>query len=157
MTLTILGLFAGIPLFLWLTSVTVIDTSAMLFLLFACGSVGLLKWRYAKQKVDMTFSQFAMYAYTGFGICFANLILLINYTISIGSYTDYYQVRSFNIFNSYTDLRLYSNTIESGLERCFNHYIDANYEEMPIATRAEADFQRGILGLRVVKKMRFHE
>ena len=78
MASTFIGLFAGIPLLIWFWNNTVISVGVVFLLLFVCGSLGLIQWKYVKNYLDMEYHQFSMYAFSGFGMCLINFIFCLN-------------------------------------------------------------------------------
>ncbi len=152
MAITVCG-FIGIPVLFWFASVTIIGVGTLLILLFGCGALGLLQWNYVKEYLDMAYHQFAMYAFVGFGICFLNLLLLLNYTINIGSYSKTYLITRKGYYN---ELSVIDNKANSALERNLNTYAQEHMFETLSAEKVTITFDTGLLGFDKIRECKFY-
>ncbi len=151
MALTVLG-FIGIPILFWFAAITVIEMGTLLLLLFFCGTLGLLQWKYVKNHIDMAYHQFAMYAYVGFGITLLNLLLFINYSITINSYSKKYEIFRAGYYSQFV---IKGDNINRALERNLNSYIKDNMYSDQLTKDVTISFDTGLLGFDVVKKCDF--
>ena len=156
MAMTVCG-FLGIPVLFWFASVTVINTGVLLTILFGCGILGLLQWNFVKEYIDMAYHQFTMYAFVGFGITLLNLLLLLNYSINVNSYSQTYTVARKGYYNA---VIIMDGKPNHALERNLNNYINNYAEEMLIESfkpiQAEITFDVGLLGFDKIRECRFY-
>ena len=150
--LTSLG-FVGIPILFFFASVTSINTSILLTLLFFLGLLGLAQWRFVKNEIDMEYHQFVMYAFVGFGICSLNLLFLLNYCITIKYHTVTYPVAREGV---YYQLVILNDDDNEGLERVLNEYIKDHDISSQKVQNVTIDFEKGILGFDKIKKCTFY-
>lgn len=151
MAVTLLG-FIGIPILFWVVSVTVISIGTLLLLLFAFGALGLLQWKVVKGRIDMVYHQFAMYAFVGVGVCSVNLLLLLNYLISTGSYTETIPVIR---QGGYYIIAVVGEKSSEELERCLSVYAKDNDVDVYSTTEATVTFDKGLLGFDVIDRCEF--
>jgi hypothetical protein len=149
--ITVFGLL-GIPLLLWLASVIVIGTGAILLLLLGCGSLGLTLWKYVKDDIDMDYRHFAMYAFAGFGMCLLNLILILNYTIRINSYSETFKISR---RGGYTQIIHSDNKDYQALERNLDTYIKENLTASYPAKKVAITFDTGLFGFDMIRDCNF--
>jgi Mlc titration factor MtfA (ptsG expression regulator)/uncharacterized protein Veg len=152
MALTVLG-FVGIPILFWFAAITVIEMGTLLLLLFFCGTLGLLQWKYVKHHIDMAYHQFAMYAYVGFGITLLNLLFFINYSITINSYSKKYEILRAGYYSQFV---IKGDDINRALERNLNSYIKDYIYSDQLTRNVTISFDTGLLGFDVVKKCEFN-
>jgi Mlc titration factor MtfA (ptsG expression regulator) len=155
MITTVLGLFIGLPLLFWFASVTVISIGIIMLLIFGCGALGLIQWKYVKDYLDMEYHQFSMYAFTGFGMCFINLILFLNYIIPVKTYTETYPVSRVGYHNQSYEVILagdYSSALEGSLGTYFNdHYTSSSSPKTITVT-----FDKGLFGFDIISNCKFN-
>jgi hypothetical protein len=156
MTITLIGLFAGIPTLFWLAGVTVIETHIIILMLIISTLIGMTQWRFVKKYIDLAFYQFVMYAFAGFGMCLLNIILLLNYFIKTSSDIESYNVDKFKFSNKTTELTIYSDGFETGIERNLSIYLHEHYESLPTATKAIVKFDKGLFGFKSVREVDFY-
>lgn len=156
MAITVCG-FIGIPVLFWFASVTVISTGALLIILFSCGLLGLLQWNFVKEYIDMAYHQFAMYAFVGFGITLLNLLLLLNYSTSISSYSQTYTIARKGYYN---DIIILGGKPNHALERNLNRYINTYSGEYMFGAasqqKTEVTFDIGLLGFDKIRECKFY-
>lgn len=150
MAITVFG-FIGIPILFWFSSVTVISVGTLLILLFGCGVLGLLQWNYVKEHIDMAYHQFTMYAFVGFGVSLMNIILLLNYSVTISSYTKTYGLSRKGFYNQIT---LKGEKRNSPLERVINNYNE-HPEDALLSKEVSIRFDKGLLGFDIVRECIF--
>jgi len=127
MATTMLGLFVGIPMLFWLANVTIINIALLMILIFISGGLGLLQWRYVYRFLDMNYYQFAMYAYSGFGMCLINFMLLLNLWIPISHHSETYAIKHFGVYNKQFQINLQedvSTTIINNISEQANQLFD---------------------------------
>ena len=149
MTATFAGLFGGIPLLIWFWSSTVISIGGVLVMLFICGSLGLIQWKYVKEHLDMEYHQFSMYAFSGFGMCLLNLIFCLNYMIHINSYSRTYDVLSLGNSSQGIEIVLSGEGHDSSFERNVAAFI-SDHGMTPIAKKITVSVQTGLFGLDMI-------
>lgn len=146
MAATSAGLFIGIPLLFWIASVTAIDVALLLILIFVCGGVGLLQWRWVYRFLDMNYYQFAMYAYSGFGMCLINFLLLINLWIPISQHSTVYRIKHVSVYNREFRVSL-EEDVGIALESFVSEYMNKQFETMPPVENVTVNYNMGILGI----------
>jgi hypothetical protein len=157
MIITTLGLFIGIPSIFWFASTTVISVGSILLMLFVCGGLGLIQWRYIHVYLDMAYHQFTMYAFAGFGMCLLNFIFLLNYNISIGSHSENYFIKSACFNNGSYDVELLNSAgTSAAVESAVGHFIGNNYERMPTSKNISVTFDRGLFGMDIIHDCKFN-
>lgn len=147
MASTFLGLFVGIPLLIWFWSTTVISIGGVFIMLFICGSLGLIQWKYVKEYLDMEYHQFSMYAFSGFGMCLVNVIFCLNTFIPVKSANETFEIISMDTSNQGLNITLSGDRNSSALERNVAAYIDENYEIYYGAKRVVVSTSTGLFGL----------
>ena len=147
MTTTFLGLFAGIPLLIWFWSTTVISIGAVFIMLFICGALGLIQWKFVREYLDMEYHQFAMYAFSGFGMCLINVIFCLNTFIPIKNSSATYEIVSFENGNQGLEIRLSGEGNSSSLERNVASYLIDNFDKFYDAKKVIVTRSTGLFGL----------
>ncbi len=147
MAATFIGLFAGIPLLIWFWSTTVISIGAIFILLFVCGALGLIQWKYVREHIDMEYHQFAMYAFSGFGMCLINFLFCLNTFIPIQHSSITYEIISFKNGNQGLEVILAGDGSSSALERNVADYLNDNFENFYAAKKVRVNTSTGLLGL----------
>ncbi|MGQ0828036.1 MAG: hypothetical protein ACT4ON_06550 [Bacteroidota bacterium] len=155
MAATVLGLFVGIPLLFWFASVTVINLGIIMLLIFGCGALGLIQWKYAREYLDMEYRHFAMYAFTGFGMCLINLILLLNYTIPVSTYTQTYNIDKVGFNGSGFEVSLTDND-NLALEGNLGNYFNEHFNQAPVSKNISVTFDKGLFGFDIIRACEFN-
>lgn len=154
MAATFVGLFLGIPLLIWFANVTIVNIGTLMMLIFICGAVGLIQWKYVKHHIDMEYHHFAMYAFSGFAMCFLNFLLFLNLNISIAGRTETYPVDKFHI-------RIYRGSIDVMLDdlaltRNLNNFLNDHFQDVPDAKSITITYSTGLLGFDSIKSCTFN-
>lgn len=147
MTATFLGLFAGIPLLIWFWSTTVISIGGVFIFLFGCGSLGFIQWKYVKEYLEMEYHQFAMYAFSGFGMCLINFLFALNTFIPIGTTTRTYEVLDFHTGSQGLEVTLLGEDVSASLERNVAAYVLDHFDSYVGTRRIEVTLRTGLIGL----------
>ena len=155
MATTVLGLFVGIPLLFWLYSQMVIPVGLLLILIFASGTLGILQWGFVKNLVDMEYHQFAMYAFSGFGMCLINVFLLLNFFTNIGTSTKTFQIDKIGVLRNEFDIYLLGEDANFALEKSLSTYATEHFEFLPNSEQVTIVFEKGILGIDKIVDCRF--
>lgn len=153
MLATAFGLFAGIPLLIWFVSVTIVNVGTLMILIFLCGAVGLLQWRYVKDHLELAYHQFAMFSFSGFAMCLLNLLFLLNMIISIHERKETYEVEKFITSDYNGDFAVSLN--DPALARNLKNFIDGHFHEMPDGKRITIIYNTGLLGFDRICDVRF--
>jgi len=143
---TFIGLFAGIPLLIWFWSTTVVSIGGVFILLFICGALGLIQWKYVKPYLDMEYHQFSMYAFSGFGMCLINFLFCLNTFIPIKNTTITYDVVSFVNGSHGLEVRLAGEGNSTPLERNVVNYMIEHFEQYEDAKQVMVTKSTGLLG-----------
>lgn len=144
----------GIPILFWFSSVTVIGVGTLFIMLFVSGLLGLFQWKYVKQDIDMGYNQFAMYAFVGFGMCFVNFILLLNYTFKINSYSETY---NFSRNGFYNQIIIPDESRHIALERTLSTYISEHADAAAFsAKKVTITFDTGLFGFDKIRECKFN-
>ncbi len=155
MVTTSLGLFTGLPLIFWLSSVTVISIGGLFIFLFTCGILGLIQWRFVRDLLDMEYHHFTMYAFTGFGMCLINFILLVNYNIRINTYSQTFEIARISVFDRNFDVTLEGDH-HIALERGLGNYMERNYDLVPTGKKLTVTFETGLFGMDIIRDCKFN-
>lgn len=147
MTATFIGLFAGIPLLIWFWSTTVISIGAIFIMLFICGALGLIQWKYVRDYLDMEYHQFAMYAFSGFGMCLINIVFTINTLIPVNSSTVTYEILDFTNGNQGLEITLAGEGNSSSLERNVASFVMDNFDKFYDAKKVMVTKSTGLFGM----------
>ncbi len=147
MTSTFLGLFAGIPLLIWFWSTTVISIGGVFIMLFLCGALGLIQWKYVKEYLDMEYHQFSMYAFSGFGMCLINFIFALNMFIPIKTSTTTYDIVSIKNGSQGLEITLGGEGHSSSLERNVATCLESSKGNIFSAKKIEITQSTGLFGL----------
>ena len=102
----------------------------------------------------MEYHHFTMYAFAGFGMCLVNLILILNYTIRINSYSETYKIsrRGF-----YTQVISNENADCSALERNLDGYIKKQQTVSYFAKTVTITFDTGLFGFDMIRDCVFKD
>lgn len=149
---TFVGLFVGIPLLIWFWSTTVIGIGGIFLMLFGCGTLGLIQWKYVKEYLDMEYHQFSMYAFSGFGMCLINFIFALNMFIPLKTTTTSYDIVGIKSGSTGLEVTLKGDGTSSGLERNVASYLEKGKEEFYSAKKIEVTTSTGLFGLERVKE-----
>lgn len=155
MVATFTGLFIGVPIIFWFSSNILINVGTIFIILFLCGSLGLIQWKYVRYQIDMHYHQFAMYAFTGFGIWMFNFLLLLNLNISISSHSETYSMESISINENNMNVRI-GNSETSPLAKNLSSFLGSNFTKIPEASEITITYKKGLLGFDVIGKCEFH-
>lgn len=148
---TFIGLFAGIPLLIWFWSCTVISIGGILILLFLCGALGLIQWRYVRSHMDMEYHQFSMYSFSGFGMCLINIIFILNSLIHISSSTKTYDVISISPTSQGIEVVLSGEGNSRPFERNVANFINDHFEIIPDAKKMIVKVNKGLFGFDMIE------
>ncbi len=146
MITTTIGLFIGIPLLFWLVSVTVISIGLIIILIFGCGILGLIQWKFVKEYIDMEYHQFTMYAFSGFGMCLINFILFLNYIVPVNTYIETYNISRIGISHNGYDVILEKEGNNNALERNLGVYFNDHFTSAPASKKITVTFDTGLFG-----------
>jgi hypothetical protein len=106
----------------------------------------------------MHYNQFAMYAFTGFGLILVNVLLFLNLSIHISSHTETYDIRTFS-FSSNLEVRV-ADSETSSFAKNMSHYMQSVYTELPPeleeAKTVTITYDKGLLGFDVISDLEFH-
>jgi Mlc titration factor MtfA (ptsG expression regulator) len=152
---TFSGLFIGVPLLFWFSSVILLDVGTLLLLIFLCGSLGLLQWRFVRDYIDMHYHQFAMYAFTGFGLCFINFLLFLNLNIRINQHTETYAMEHIHINEKNLNVRI-GDSESSPLAKNLTYFLQSNFSEIPESDNITIVYETGLLGFDVIRSCVFN-
>jgi hypothetical protein len=155
MATTVLGLFIGIPLLFWLYSQMVIPIGLLLILIFGSGTLGILQWEFVKNLIDIEFHQFAMVAFSGFGICLINAILLLNLYTSIGTSSQTFEIDKIVLLPNDLDIYLLGEDTSFALEKALSTYVTEHFDFLPNSESVTIDFEKGLLGIDKIVDCRF--
>lgn len=148
MTSTFIGLFAGIPFLIWFWSTTVINVGGIFLMLFICGALGLIQWKYVRTYLDMEYHQFAMYAFSGFGMCLINFLFCLNTFIPVSHKTITYEIVSFQNGSQGLEVELAGEDNSIALERNVMNYLYENFfDTFEEAKKVKVTKSTGLLGL----------
>jgi hypothetical protein len=151
MTSTFIGLFAGIPLLIWFWSCTVISIGGILILLFLCGSLGLIQWKYVRSHMDMEYHQFSMYSFSGFGMCLINFIFILNTLIHIGGYTKTFDVVSVSPTSQGIEVILSGDGHDKPFERNVANFIYDHFDNIPPTKKITVTVNKGLFGFDMIE------
>ena len=147
MASTFFGLFAGIPLLIWFWSTTVISIGGIFIMLFICGALGLIQWKYVRDHLDMEYHQFAMYSFSGFGMCLINFLFCLNTFIPVKESTTTYEIIGFQGGSHGLEIILAGENNSAPLERNVVNYLIENFEKFEDAQKVTVTKSTGLLGL----------
>lgn len=154
MTATFAGLFLGIPLLIWFVNVTIVSIGTLMMMIFLCGAIGLIQWKYVKHHLDMEYHHFAMYAFSGFAMCFLNFLLFLNLNVPVSGRTETYLIDKFHI-------RVYHGSIDvmlddDALARNLKNFLNEHFSEIPDAKSVTITYATGLLGFDSIRECRFN-
>lgn len=147
MTATFIGLFVGIPSLIWFWSTTVISLAAIFIMVFSCGALGMVQWKYARKYIDMEYHQFSMYAFSGFGMCLINIIFSLNTLFPIYASVNKYEIVSFNNGQQGLEVTLAGEGHHSSLERNVAEYLEKHFENFYGAKKVTVITKTGLFGM----------
>jgi hypothetical protein len=150
MVATFIGLFGGIPLLIWFWSTTVVSIGTLFIMLFGCGAIGLIQWKWLRPYLDLEYHQFAMYAFSGFGMCMINFIFCLNTFIHVGSSTKTFDIISFSNGNNGLMVKLSGEAHTEAFERNVANCIAAQNEEFYSAKKVKVDVNTGLFGFDMI-------
>lgn len=153
MILTMTGLFAGIPLLVWLASIVIINVGTLMVLIFVCGILGLLQWRFVRQHLDLAYHQYATYAFAGFALCLLNLLLLLNIAVTVHERRETYLVQEF--ISTDEEGKFATALDDPALARNLEKFINGHYKEWPGGRTITIVFDTGLLGFDTISDVRF--
>ena len=152
MLTTVAGLI-GIPILFWFTSVITIGIGTLFILLFISGTLGLWQWEFVKKYINMTYNNFAMYAFVGFGVCLVNFILLLNYSIRIKSYSETYTISK----HGYNNHIIYpANRDYRAVKRNLTPYFNEHVNTLSSAKTITVKFDTGLFGMDMIDDCTFN-
>ena len=154
MAATFFGLFAGIPIIIWFITVTIISVGKLFILLFLCGAVGIFQWKHIRDHVELEYHQFAMYAFSGFGMCLLNFLMLLNFFIPIHSHSETINVQAFNLHVNYGNYEVDLN--DAALARNLNTYLNDHFDKIPDFEKVTISYETGLLGFDMITDCKFH-
>ncbi|MCW3084604.1 MAG: hypothetical protein JWP12_1970 [Bacteroidetes bacterium] len=157
MVSTFLGLFAGIPLLVWFTTVTIVTIPTLLLFVFICFAIGLLPWRYVRDHLEMEYYQFAMYAFSGFGMCFLNFLLFINLNVCIHEKTLTYTSADVRIYQNYGNFEAIA-VEDAALSRNLTLFLNEHFHvenDVPPPKKITIVYATGVLGFDTIKECKF--
>lgn len=151
LTILLTALFLGIPLFVWMLSITEISTIGGILIVLGTGTLNLFSWPYFRERDILNETIFGVYSYIGVGIWLSVLLFALNYSIPIAPVTS----ESYRIINcsstkaktdSWTSFTLSNNDLESSpMLRTFYR------ERCSVGKQLRMDFRTGIFGLRTMR------
>jgi len=153
MATTFVGLFAGIPLLIWFTSITIVNVGTLLLLIFFCGAIGLLQWRYIRDHIDLAYHQYAMYAFSGFAMCLLNFLLFINLEVRVGGHTETHIVSEYIFTDGNGQFATSAN--DPALARTLKNFIESRYDVMPETQKITVVYAKGLLGFDMITDVTF--
>ena len=153
---TAIGLFGGIPLLVWFTTVTIVTIPTLLLLVFVCFAIGLLPWRYVRDHLEMEYYQFAMYAFSGFGMCFLNFLLFINLNVCIHQKTQTYTSADVAIYQNYGNFEVIA-AEDAALSRNLTLFLNEHFhvKDVPPSKKITIVYATGLLGFDTIKDCTF--
>lgn len=149
MASTAFGLFAGIPLLIYLANITVVNAAVILLLIFICGGLGLVQWRWVHRMIDMEYHQFAMYAYSGFGMCLINFIFILNFFIPISEHSETYSIKHIGVYNRQFEVHLVED-VGTTIENLVSDFTNQQFEKTPLVTKVTVNYNTGLFGFDTV-------
>ena len=150
--ITICGLI-GIPILFWFAKTTIIGIGTIFCVYFIAGLLGLIQWKYFKTYVDMSYNQFALYAFAGFGICLLNITFFLNFILTTKTYSETYDIYR---EGNYNEIIILNKTEYIDLERTLNYYINNNTESYDDQkNKVKITFTTGILGFDKINNCEF--
>lgn len=155
MACTMLGLFAGIPILIWFSTVIIISVGSIFIMLFILGAIGLLQWKYFRHHIDMEYRHYAMFAFTGFAMFMINIILLLNYTVKISEHSETYKIEWVYNYNNKTEISIAG--IDKRLQGKVNNFIIEGKKEVPEQSKTVTIvFDKGLFGFDMIGDCKFN-
>jgi Mlc titration factor MtfA (ptsG expression regulator) len=152
MVATFVGLFGGIPLLIWFWSTTVVSMGVLFIMLFGCGALGLIQWKWLRPYLDLEYHQFAMYAFSGFGMCMINFLFFLNTAVHVSTSRQTYDIVSFSNGSGGLTVKLSGEAHTDAFERNVANYIDENFDHFSEAKKVTVDVTTGLLGFDMINK-----
>lgn len=148
LTILLSALLAGIPLFIWMLSVTDIPTVAAILISLGAGTINLVSWPYFREREILNKLVFSWYSYIGVGIWATVIIFALNFTIPLSKPKSEQQ-----IITSCSRLRMkgdeWSEYKYSGNRYSYNSFLRTFYNEScRVGQPVTLTFRVGIFGLR---------
>jgi Mlc titration factor MtfA (ptsG expression regulator) len=155
LTILLTSLFIGIPLYIWMISITEISTGGAIALGAVAGALNLITWPYFRERDILNRTIFSLYSFIGVGIWASVFIFAINYSIPISSVQhDYYRIINCSTTKAKTDSWTRYTFADDALEsspllRTF--YRGPCY----VGENLRIDFRNGVFGMRTVRDYGF--
>lgn len=155
MACTMLGLFVGIPILIWFSTVILISIGSIFIMLFIFGAIGLFQWKYFRHHIDMEYRHYAMFAFTGFAMFMINIILLINYTVKIAEHRETYTIEWVYNYNNKTEVSIAG--IDKRVEEKINDFISDGKKEVPEQSKKiTIIYNKGLFGFDMIGDCKFN-
>jgi Mlc titration factor MtfA (ptsG expression regulator) len=151
---TFAGLFIGIPLLIWFVNVMIVNIGTLMMLIFLCGALGLVQWKYVKNHIDMEYHHFAMYAFSGFAMCFLNFLLFINLNVPITDRTETYTVDRFHIRINHGAIDVLLD--DAALARNLSTFLNEHFDDIPESKSMTVKYATGLLGFDSIEECTFN-
>lgn len=154
LTILLSSLFLGIPLLIWMLSMTEISGSGAMLIALGAGTLNLISWPYFRERDILNGVVFALYSYIGVGIWISILLFALNYSIPVTSVTsEYYRITGCSTTKARTDTWTRFTLSGNGLES--SSLLRTFYREpCRIGNSLRMDFRTGIFGLRTMRDYR---
>lgn len=155
MACTMLGLFGGIPILIWFSTVTIISVGSIFIMIFIFGAIGLLQWKYLRNHIDMEYRHYAMFAFTGFAMFMINIILLLNYTVKIAEHTETYKIEW--VYNDNNKSEISIAGLDERMEAKVNYFISDGNKKIPDQSKSiTIVFDKGLFGFDRIGDCKFN-
>lgn len=155
LTILLTAIFFGLPLFIWLTSITDISTGGAILIAFAGGSLNLITWPYFRERDILNKTIFGLYSYVGAGVWFTILLFALNYSIPVTSVTsERYLITHCSTMKAKTDTWTRYTFADDALG---SSKLLRTFYRGPcrVGKYIRLDFTRGIFGLRSLRDSGF--
>ena len=154
MASTMLGLFAGIPILIWFSTVIMISVGSIFVMIFIFGAIGLLQWKYFRNNIDMEYRHYAMFSFTGFAMFVINIILLLNFTVRISKHSETYKIGWIRQNGFETELII--DGVNERFEQHVNTYLNSHsYYFLSDAKTVTVVFEKGLFGFDMIGGCKF--
>lgn len=152
---TFAGLFIGIPLLIWFTSLMLMPIEDIFLYIFIGGILGLVQWPFVKRKIDMVYHQFAMYAFSGFGMWFTIALLTLNLVTNTGTYEEQINMNFVYVNGNTRDIIVGDEN--SPLSKNLHSYFSTSENTYsPDARVMVIQYTKGILGYPRISGVRYY-
>jgi hypothetical protein len=101
--------------------------------------------------MDMEYHQFAMYSFSGFGMCLINIIFTLNSSIHISTTTKTYDVISIEPTSQGIEVVLSGEGGNGPFERNVANFIYENFPMIPEGNKMTVTVNKGLFGFDMVK------